>query len=80
MKFFLLDWLVGFNGISTSVGYLMPEPFYTYIIYMICKCIIIILHGWIKILKVIGLVWFHCLIAYQSFWVFNAKAILIEEQ
>ena len=23
--------LVGFNGISTFVGYLMPEPFYTYI-------------------------------------------------
>ena len=32
------SWLVGFNGISTSIGYLMPEPIYTYIIYMICKC------------------------------------------
>ena len=30
-------WLVGFKGISTSIGYLMPEPFYIYIIYMICK-------------------------------------------
>ena len=30
--------LVGFGDISTSIGYLMPEPFYTYIIYIICKC------------------------------------------
>ena len=36
-------WLVGFNGISTSIGYLMPEPFYTYIIYMIRKGIFL---GW----------------------------------
>ena len=33
----LVGWLVGFNGISTSISYLMPEPFYTYILYMICK-------------------------------------------
>ena len=30
-------WYVGFNGITTFIGYLMQEPFYTYIIYMICK-------------------------------------------
>ena len=29
--------LMAFNGISTSIGYLLPEPFYPYIIYMICK-------------------------------------------
>ena len=31
--------LVGFYGISTIVGYLMPNPLYTYVlsIYMICK-------------------------------------------
>ena len=23
----ILDWLVGFNSISTFVGYLMPNPF-----------------------------------------------------
>ena len=36
----LVGWLVGygFNGISTSLGYLIPEPVYTYIIYVICKC------------------------------------------
>ena len=38
ISFWLVGWLVGFNGISTSIGYLMPESFYTYIIYMICKC------------------------------------------
>ena len=27
------DWLVGFNGISTSIGYLMPKPVYTYYMY-----------------------------------------------
>ena len=26
-----VDW-VGFNGISTIVGYLMPNPLYTYIL------------------------------------------------
>ena len=33
------DWLVGFYGISTLLGYLMPNPACTYIyqIYMICK-------------------------------------------
>ena len=25
--------LVGFNGISASIGYLMPEPFYTYMMW-----------------------------------------------
>ena len=25
--------LVGFNGISTSIGYLMPKPVYTYYMY-----------------------------------------------
>ena len=25
-------WLVGFYGISTIVGYLMPNPFYTFIL------------------------------------------------
>ena len=34
----LVVWLVGFNGISTSIGNLIPETFYTHIIYMICKC------------------------------------------
>ena len=24
-------WLIGFNGISTSIGYLMPKPVYTYV-------------------------------------------------
>ena len=38
MEHWLIGWLVRFNGISTSIGYLMPEPFFTYIIYMICKC------------------------------------------
>ena len=34
--------LVGFYGISTIVGYLMPNPVYTYqiYIYMICKYIL----------------------------------------
>ena len=42
-------WLVGFNGISTLVGYLMPNPVYTYIKFIlfvyrwflrsICKCV-----------------------------------------
>ena len=26
-------WLVGFNGISTSIGYLMLKPVYTYYMY-----------------------------------------------
>ena len=26
-------WLIGFNGISTSIGYLMPKPVYTYVRY-----------------------------------------------
>ena len=34
--------LVDFNGISTIVGYLMPNPFYTYI-YLIYR----IWFGWI---------------------------------
>ena len=28
----LVGWLVGFYGISTIVGHLMPNPFYTYIL------------------------------------------------
>ena len=38
-----LGW-VGFYGISTIVGYLMPNPVYTYIlnIYVICKHILYI--------------------------------------
>ena len=34
--------LFGFYGISTIVGYLMPNPLFTYIlnIYMICKYIL----------------------------------------
>ena len=32
--------LVWFYGISTIVGYLMPNPFYTYIKYMISKHIL----------------------------------------
>ena len=31
----LVGWLVGFNGISTSIGYLMPKPVYTYYMYVI---------------------------------------------
>ena len=27
----LVGWLVGFNGISTSIGYLMTKPVYTYV-------------------------------------------------
>ena len=27
----LVVWLVGFNGISTSIDYLMPKPVYTYV-------------------------------------------------
>ena len=36
-----LDW-VGFYGISTNIGHLMPNPVYTYIlnIYLICKNIV----------------------------------------
>ena len=36
--------LVWFNGISTMVVYLMPNPVYTYVlnIYMICKHILLI--------------------------------------
>ena len=30
----LVGWLVGFNGISTSIGYLILEPFYIYIRYI----------------------------------------------
>ena len=29
--------LVGFDGISTIVGYLMPNPLYTYILNMVYK-------------------------------------------
>ena len=29
----MVGWLVGFNGISTSIGYLMPKPVYTYYMY-----------------------------------------------
>ena len=32
--------LVGLYGISTIVGYLMPNPLYTYELYMICKHIV----------------------------------------
>ena len=34
--------LVWFHGISTIVGYLIPNPVYTYIKYMICKLILLI--------------------------------------
>ena len=36
------DWfgLVGFYGISTIMGYLMPNPVYTYIRYVFCKHIL----------------------------------------
>ncbi len=27
----LVGWLIGFNGISTSIGYSMPKPVYTYV-------------------------------------------------
>ena len=27
----LVGWLVGFDGISTSISYLMPKPIYTYV-------------------------------------------------
>ena len=27
----LVGWLIGFNGISTSISYLMPKPAYTYV-------------------------------------------------
>ena len=33
----LIGWLFGFYGISTFVGYLMPNPVDTYIRHMICK-------------------------------------------
>ena len=36
----LVSWLVKFYGISTLVGYLMPNTVYAYVlIYMIYKCI-----------------------------------------
>ena len=35
--------LVGFYGISTIVGYLMPTPLYAYILNMICKHILLII-------------------------------------
>ena len=31
-KLFILDWLVWFYGISAIVGYLMPNPLYSYIL------------------------------------------------
>ena len=34
--------LVWFYGISTIVGYLMPNPLFTYILNMICKHILLI--------------------------------------
>ena len=34
--------LIRFYGISTIVGYSMPNPIYTYQIYMICKQILLI--------------------------------------
>ena len=27
----MVGWLIGFNGISTSISYLMPKPVYTYV-------------------------------------------------
>ena len=39
---FKVSRLIGFYGISTLIGYLMPNPIYIYIyiyIYIICKCI-----------------------------------------
>ena len=27
----MVSWLVGFNGISTSIAYLIPKPIYTYV-------------------------------------------------
>ena len=35
--------LAGFYSMSTTVGYLMPNPLYTYIKYMICKHILSII-------------------------------------
>ena len=29
--YMLVGWLIGFNGISTFIGYLMPKPVYTYV-------------------------------------------------
>ena len=37
---YLYLWLVGFYGISTLVGYLMPNFVYTYIKYTMCKQIV----------------------------------------
>ena len=37
-----LHWLVGFYGISTLVGYSMPNPFYTYSSNMISKHILLV--------------------------------------
>ena len=31
MSNYKVGWLIGFNGISTSIGYLMPKPVYTYV-------------------------------------------------
>ena len=38
----MIDCLVGFYGISTIIGYLMPNSLYTYQIYMTCKNILLI--------------------------------------
>ena len=38
----LVGWLVDFYGISTLVGYLMPYPFYTYILNILNICLQII--------------------------------------
>ena len=37
---YLVGWLVVPYGISTLVGYLIPNPFHTYILNMICKQIV----------------------------------------
>ena len=34
--------LAGFNGVSTIIDYLMPNPLYTYVLNMICKHILLI--------------------------------------
>ena len=39
-KKWLVVWLVGFYDIAPLVGYLMPNPVYTYIKYMISKYIV----------------------------------------
>ena len=33
----IYSWLIGFYGISNHAGYLIPNPIYTYISYMICE-------------------------------------------